>query len=169
MAHHDTNLIEKLDSRSLAPRDLAAARDAWGGELRRKARFLGERDRLMLRLFHERQLTYEQIARRMGQNRGTIFRRLQIVRRRLTGPVADGLTGGRCRLPEHLREMGVRRFIRGETIARLAKDYNLSVHHAREQLYVIRGWVLREAGEAIERDVIQRDARLDAEKALESE
>ena len=148
-----------LDSFAAGGRDYRrlaeALREEWDASLKPRLHLLDPADALLLRLFHDNHLTYEQIGQLRNQNRGTIYKRLNLLRARLRSPFADVLSRDTIGLPTHLRQLGIERFVRGTSTAELARRAGVSVYRMTQQLQLIRGWVLS----AIKDEVKARNAR----------
>ena len=134
--------IDPRQGRAAASAD--ALRAQWSDTLRDRARHLGQSDRLLVELYFRHALSYQKIGQTLGRSRGTVHRRLAAVVRRLKSPLVAAVLEPKCPLPQHLRELGVRRFLRDESIRDLAKDYNVTRHQMQRQLQQLEGWVLRD-------------------------
>jgi hypothetical protein len=106
----------------------------------RRAEFLPPRDKLLLELTLEKQLTRRQIGLMLGVPPGTVTRRLQRLSRRLYDPIVIALTAPGCSLPADHRQIGIEHFLHGRRIARIALDHQMSKARVCEMLAYIRGW-----------------------------
>ena len=144
MAIYATKNIEQFDTTRGRPADLAAAREAEWALIGPRAAVLDAPDRTLLRLHFERDLGYEEIAQLTGRDRGTLHRRVTLLRRRLRSPYAAVLLDPDDPLPMDQKRIGVDHFLRGESATKLARRHGVSPYVMRQRLQVVRGWAMRD-------------------------
>ena len=102
--------------------------------------FLDLADQKLLQLTLKGTLTKRDVGMLMGIAPGTVSRRIRRLMVRLHDPMVAALVESGELLPELHREVGLAFFLRRWTIARIARDYEISRHEVGLMLQYIRGW-----------------------------
>ncbi len=116
----------------------------WSEKLKSRAKHLPDNELLMLKMFFEHHMSYNNIAKALGRSRGSVHRQIHGVVRRLDSDMADVLCDPSCPLPEHLVRLGLRRFVRNEPLKKLAEELGVTRHQMQRQLNQLEGWILRD-------------------------
>jgi Sigma-70, region 4 len=119
----------------------AGRRDFGGeGDLFRRARALGEKDRLIIELAFKNQMTVRQIGQILEMPAGTISRRVNRICARLRDPMVVALLEGDCGLASQMKRIAIEHFVRGKRVDELAKEHQIKPGQVRGVLSFVRGW-----------------------------
>jgi hypothetical protein len=132
---------DKLDrcvtrERVAAPRAL----DRGSRRLLDHARLLPLRQRLLLALIFEHNLSLRTVGQIVGMPAGTVSRHVRRVWRRLAQPIAADLCADDCPLPKLTRQIAIDFFITGLPTSRIAVERAMSRQSVRDHLNIARGW-----------------------------
>jgi hypothetical protein len=111
-------------------------------EVLRRAAHLDGRDETLLRLALEGNVSYRTLNRIVGgRSAGTTHRRVRALLRRLTEPVVAALVDRPGELSAMQREVGIRRFVRRQSLEQIARETGVSRWEVEETNAYVRGWV----------------------------
>src|SRR5207249_3561389 len=109
-------------------------------ELRERFACLLPRDRVLLELAFEKELSLRQIAALLNCPAGSVSRRLRRTTDRLKQPIVALLTARHCQLPPEYRLLGIEHFLQGLSIKQLADEHQMTRGEVRRILDHLRGW-----------------------------
>ena len=104
------------------------------------ARLLSPQDREFLRLLTEYAASFHSAARLLGQTAGSILRRARLMNNRLHHPLSKALALYGRKLPKSHLDVGTRRYIQGQSGARICRELAISRRKLELILADLRGW-----------------------------
>jgi DNA-directed RNA polymerase specialized sigma24 family protein len=105
-----------------------------------RARLLGQDDRLLVELALQSRVSRRKLGQIFHVPAGTVTRRLQRLARRLHDPVVIDLLDDSCPLTPEYRQVGIERFLRGQSAAAIADKHRMRPADVRLILHFVKGW-----------------------------
>lgn len=101
---------------------------------------LEPRDRVLVELACEKNLSLRQISAILGRPAGSLSRRLNRLRETLQDPIVAALVDSHCVLTPEYRQLGLEYFAQRREIRELAKARQMTPTQIRAVLNFVRGW-----------------------------
>lgn len=117
-----------------------AVRDRARRDLLQRARLLPQRERAMVELMIDRQMTCADVGRLIGMHPGNVSRLVRRSLRRLGDPVSVALCLRGGRLPADVQQLGIEHFVRGIKVGELSAMHGMTRYRVRQVLDFLRGW-----------------------------
>jgi len=137
-------LVDHRHIDRMMPRTSIAAQraplESANGALLRRAQFLAPRDRLLVEMAFEKQLSHRQIGQLMSIPAGTVTRRLQRICRRLRDPMIVLLMDECCPLPPDQRDLALEHFLNRCPATELSRLHQVPRWEINRRLDYVRGW-----------------------------
>jgi DNA-directed RNA polymerase specialized sigma24 family protein len=105
-----------------------------------RARLLGQDDRLLVELALQSRVSRRKLGQIFHVPAGTVTRRLQRLARRLHDPVVIDLLDDSCPLTPEYRQVGIERFLRGQSAAAIADKHRMRPADVQLILHFVKGW-----------------------------
>jgi DNA-binding CsgD family transcriptional regulator len=105
-----------------------------------RAKILEPKDRQLIELWLEGNLSVRQIARILELPPGTVSRRMRRLCARLGDPLVAALLDPTCSLPDTYRAIALAHFASCRRIHQLATDSQITRGEVRHILHFVRGW-----------------------------
>ena len=128
----------RLDQ-EFAEQDRPTAADAHR-VLFRRAQALEPKDRLILELAYQKNLSVRQIGRILDRPAGSISRRMNRLCARLRDPLVAALLEPSCVLTSEYRQIAIEYFAQKREIRELARQRDMTPTQIRAVLNFVRGW-----------------------------
>ena len=153
---YEADVLERVAHRSHRTAQLRADRQAQLDVLLRRARHLDPAEQHLASLAWAKGATARELGQMMGLNHGSVVRRLQRIKRRLTDPLIVAVLEAGMPLAGVDREIALSHCLRREPLNVVARRLNLPRAVVKKRLDYVRGWVSgRRDGVRVARAVMQ--------------
>ena len=140
-AFMDPSCLDAVGNRRRNPAFLSSKRKERSRLVLERAELLSPRDRVLIRMRHERDITLRDLADLFELHAGSISRRLQSLERRLTSAIVDAALHPATPFPRVVRQAVLANRLRRRPLADLADELGWPVTQLRAQIRRFEAWV----------------------------